>query len=57
MSLAQAVTHAGGRRASSKNRGVYLVREGLSRYYADLETADIKMVPEPGDIIQLSTDF
>lgn len=57
MTLSQAVAHAGGRRAGSKNRGVYLIREGLSRYYADLETADVKMTPEPGDIVQLSTDF
>ena len=57
MTLSQAVAHAGGRRAGSKNRGVYHIREGLSRYYADLETADIKMTPEPGDIVQLSTDF
>lgn len=57
MTLSQAVAHAGGRRAGSSNRGIYLVREGLRRYYADLETADAKMTPEPGDILQLSTDF
>jgi protein involved in polysaccharide export with SLBB domain len=57
MTVSQAVAHAGGRRAGSSNRGVYLIREGLSRYYADLETADTKMTPEPGDIIQLSKDF
>jgi protein involved in polysaccharide export with SLBB domain len=57
MTLSQAVAQAGGRRSGSSNRGIYLVREGLSRYYADLETADAKMTPEPGDILQLSTDF
>ena len=57
LTLSQAVAYAGGRRAGSPNRGVYLVREGLSRYYATLEAADAKMTPEPGDIIQLSTDF
>ena len=57
MTLAQAVSQAGGRRAGSSNRGVYLIREGLSRYYTNLEAADAKVTPEPGDIIQLCTDF
>ncbi len=57
MTLSQAVAHAGGRRAGSTNRGIYVIREGLSRYYPGLEAADAKMTPEPGDILQLSTDF
>jgi protein involved in polysaccharide export with SLBB domain len=56
MTVAQAVAQAGGRKPGSNNRGVYLVREGLSRYYPGLDAAGEKE-PEPGDIIQLSTDF
>ncbi|HCN77731.1 MAG TPA: hypothetical protein DIT13_11130 [Verrucomicrobiales bacterium] len=56
MTVKQAVTVAGGRRLGSANRGVYLIREGHSRYFPSLEAAD-RAEPEPGDIIHLSTDL
>jgi protein involved in polysaccharide export with SLBB domain len=56
MSIAQAVTVAGGRRQGSTNRGVYVIREGNRRFYSSLEAAD-KDEPEPGDIIFLSPDL
>lgn len=56
MTVKQAVTVAGGRKIGSANRGVYLIREGHSRYFPSLEAAD-KTEPNPGDIIHLSTDL
>lgn len=56
MTVKQAVTVAGGRKIGSTNRGVYLIREGHSRYFPSLEAAD-QTEPNPGDIIHLSTDL
>lgn len=56
MTVKQAVIVAGGRKLGSTNRGVYLIREGHSRYFPSLEAAD-KTEPNPGDIIHLSTDL
>lgn len=56
MTIQQAVAIAGGRRAGSQARTVYLAREGQRRYYPSLETAD-QDEPEPGDIIILSPDL
>lgn len=56
MTIAQAVRVSGGRKLGSTAHGVYLVRNGLKRYYSSLEDAD-KAEPEPGDIITLSPDI
>lgn len=56
MTLEQAVRVAGGRKIGSTNHGVYLIREGLRRFYSSLEQAN-EVEPEPGDIIELSPDI
>ncbi len=56
MSLRQAVEVAGGRKAGSTARSLYLVREGRKRYLPSLEAADA-VEPEAGDIIELSPDL
>jgi hypothetical protein len=35
---------------------VYLIREGVRRYFSQLDDAD-QEEPEPGDIIELSPDI
>lgn len=56
MTIAQAVRVTGGRKLGSTAHGVYLIRNGWSRYFTSLEAAD-KDEPEPGDIITLSPDI
>jgi hypothetical protein len=56
MTIAQAVRVAGGRKLGSSAHGVYLIRNGMKRYFTSLEAAD-KDEPEPGDIITLSPDI
>ncbi|MCX6855332.1 MAG: hypothetical protein NTV80_10555 [Verrucomicrobia bacterium] len=56
MTIKQAVTVAGGRKLGSTHHGVYLIREGVRRYFSTLDEAD-RDEPEPGDIIELSPDI
>jgi protein involved in polysaccharide export with SLBB domain len=56
MTIKQAVTVSGGRQIGSKSHGVYLIREGVRRYFSQLDDAD-QEEPEPGDIIELSPDI
>lgn len=56
MTIAQAVQVAGGRKTNSSAHGVYLIRNGLKRFYTSLEAAD-RDEPEPGDVILLSPDI
>ncbi len=56
MTIKQAVTVAGGRKLGSTKHGVYLIREGVRRYFSTLDEAD-RDEPEPGDIIELSPDI
>lgn len=56
MTIKQAVTVSGGRKLGSTAHGVYLIREGVRRYFSTLDDADNEE-PEPGDIIELSPDI
>jgi protein involved in polysaccharide export with SLBB domain len=56
MTVKQAVTVSGGRKIGSTSHGVYLIREGVRRYFSTLDDAD-QVEPEPGDIIELSPDI
>ena len=56
MTIKQAVTVAGGRKPGSTHHGVYLIREGVRRYFSTLDEAD-RDEPEPGDILELSPDI
>lgn len=56
MTIEQAVRVSGGRKIGSTAHGVYVIREGLRRYYSSLEAAN-ELEPEPGDIIELSPDI
>ncbi|GEP46212.1 hypothetical protein BGE01nite_55030 [Brevifollis gellanilyticus] len=56
MTIEQAVRVAGGRKLGSTAHGVYLIREGERRYFSSLESAN-ELEPEPGDIIELSSDI
>jgi protein involved in polysaccharide export with SLBB domain len=56
MTLEQAVRVSGGRKIGSTNHGVYLIREGVRRYFSSIEQAN-RIEPDPGDIIELSTDI
>ncbi|WP_395747040.1 hypothetical protein [Prosthecobacter sp.] len=57
MSVRQAVTVAGGRRAGSTSRGVYISRQGQRHFFTSLEGADRNWKPQAGDIITLSPDI
>ncbi len=56
MTLEQAVRVSGGRKIGSTNHGIYLIREGVRRYFSSIEQAN-EEEPEPGDIIELSPDI
>ena len=56
MTIAQAVRVSGGRKAGSTAHGVYLIRNGVRRFFSSLEAAD-RDEPEAGDIITLSPDI
>jgi hypothetical protein len=56
MTLEQAVRVSGGRKTGSTHHGVYLIREGVRRYFSSIEQAN-EEEPEPGDIIELSPDI
>lgn len=56
MTLEQAVRVSGGRKMGSTNHGVYLIREGVRRFFSSLEQAN-EVEPDPGDIIELSPDI
>jgi protein involved in polysaccharide export with SLBB domain len=56
MTIHEAVNVSGGRQTGSRSHGVYLIREGVRRYFSKLEDAD-QEEPEPGDIIELSPDI
>lgn len=56
MTLEQAVRVSGGRKLGSTHHGVYLIREGVRRYFSTIEQAN-EVEPEPGDIIELSPDI
>lgn len=57
VTVRQAVETAGGRRAGSTSRGVYIAREGQRRFFTSLESADRQWKPQAGDIITLSPDI
>lgn len=56
MTLEQAVRVAGGRKVGSTRHGIYLIREGVRRYFSTIDQAN-EEEPEPGDIIELSPDI
>ncbi len=56
MTLEQAVRVSGGRKIGSTNHGIYLIREGVRRYFSSIKQAN-EEEPEPGDIIELSPDI
>lgn len=57
MSVRQAVTVTGGRKAGSTSRGVYISRHGQRHFFTSLEAADKNWEPQAGDIIHLSPDI
>lgn len=57
VTVSQAVETAGGRRAGSASRGIYISREGQRRFFTSLESADRQWKPQAGDIITLSPDI
>jgi hypothetical protein len=57
MTVKQAVTVTGGRKAGSTYRGVYISRQGQRHFFPSLEAADKRWEPQAGDIITLSTDI
>ncbi len=57
MSVKQAVTVTGGRKAGSTSRGVYISRQGQRHFFTSLEAANSKWDPQAGDIITLSPDI
>lgn len=57
MSVKQAVTVTGGRKAGSTSRGVYISRQGQHHFFTSIESADRNWKPQAGDIITLSPDI
>ena len=57
MTVKQAVTVTGGRKAGSTTRGVYISRQGQRHFFTSLEAANYNWTPQAGDIITLSPDI
>ncbi len=57
LGVGQAVNAAGGRKAGSTARGVYIAREGQRHFFTSLENAHARWTPQAGDIITLSPDI
>lgn len=57
MTVKQAVTVAGGRKAGSTSRGIYISRQGQRHFFTSLEAASHNWKPQAGDIITLSPDI
>ncbi|MDI1314091.1 hypothetical protein [Prosthecobacter sp.] len=57
MSVQQAVTVTGGRKAGSTSRAVYTSRHGQRHFFTSLESANKNWKPQAGDIITLSPDI
>ncbi len=57
ITVAEAVRLAGGRKANSTARGLYITREGQKRYFRSVSAADEQWRLAAGDIISLSADL
>ena len=57
MHLRDLVQRAGGRRAGSTARSVYITREGQKMFFPNLEAAETWWKFRPGDIVTLSPDL
>lgn len=57
MTFGQLVGHLGGRRTGSQGRAVYLIRQGVKKFYRSLEDLDYSQKPRAGDIVSLSGDL
>lgn len=57
MTFGQLVGHLGGRRAGSQGRAVYLIREGVKKFFRSLEALEYSERPKAGDILFLSGDL
>jgi len=57
MSVKQAVTVTGGRKAGSTSRGIYISRQGQRHFFTSLESANHSWKPQAGDVITLSPDI
>lgn len=57
MNVMHAIQAAGGRKAGSVGRGVYIHHEGQRKFFTSLESAALRWTPEAGDVITLSPDI
>ncbi|MFO1481868.1 MAG: hypothetical protein U1F71_00755 [Verrucomicrobiaceae bacterium] len=57
ITVQDAVTARGGRKAGSTTRGVYISHHGQRRFFPSIEAADRQWDPGEGDIITLSPDI
>lgn len=57
MRFADVVAQAGGRKAASHGRAVYLTRDGVRKFFNHIGALDGWGAPEPGDIVTLSGDL
>lgn len=57
VTVTEAVRLAGGRKANSTARGLYITREGQKRYFRSVSAADEQWRLAAGDIITLSSDL
>jgi protein involved in polysaccharide export with SLBB domain len=57
VTVSDAVRLAGGRKANSSARGLYITREGQKRYFRSIQAADDQWRLNAGDIITLSADL
>ncbi len=57
MSFSALVGHVGGRRGGSQDKAVYVCRQGVKKFYRNLEYLDYSDKPKAGDIVTLSSDL